>query len=100
MIMRIICAMKYTWDESKRQSNLNQHGLDFSDAEKLFSGPVVLFENTQNGYSEQKMIAAGLLDFSTVLVVYVKSGDETKIISMRKADSDETDLYYKNAGYF
>lgn len=26
--------------------------------------------------------------------------DSIRIISMRKAESDETDLFYRNAGYF
>ena len=37
--------MHFTWDESKRQSNLIDHGLDFADAEKVFAGPLVLFED-------------------------------------------------------
>jgi len=35
-----------------------------------------------------------------VLIVQVESDEEIRIISMRRADSDETDLYYRNAGYF
>ena len=38
-------SMHFTWDESKRQSNLIDHGLDFADAEKVFAGPLVLFED-------------------------------------------------------
>ena len=49
---------------------------------------------------EQRMIGIGLLDFLVVLIVHVESPDEIRIISMRKADSDETDLFYQNAGYF
>ena len=52
------------------------------------------------GYGEQRMIGIGLLDFLVVLIVHVESDESIRIISMRKADSDETDLYYKNAGYF
>ncbi len=46
------------------------------------------------------MIGIGLLDFLVVLVVHVESDEEIRIISMRKADSDETDLYYQNTGSF
>ncbi len=45
------------------------------------------------------MIGIGLLDFLVVLIIHVESDEEIRVISMRKADSDETDLYYKNAGY-
>lgn len=92
--------MKFIWDETKRQTNLLKHGLDFADAEKVFNGPLVLFEDTRENYGEQRMIGIGLLDYLVVLMVHVESDDAIRIISMRKADSDETDLYYKNAGYF
>ena len=92
--------MRYTWDEAKRQANLQKHGLDFVDAEKVFDSPLVLIEDTRKTYDEQRMIGIGLLDFLVVLIVHVESNEEIRVISMRKADSDETDLYYKNAGYF
>ena len=92
--------MNFTWDEPKRQSNLKKHGLDFADAVKVFSGPLVLFEDQRENYGEQRMIGIGLLDYLVVLIVHVESDDSIRIISMRKADSDETDLFYKNAGYF
>lgn len=92
--------MNFIWDELKRQSNLKKHGLDFKDAVKVFSGPLVLFEDQRETYGEQRMIGIGLLDYLVVLVVHVESDDSIRIISMRKADSDETDLFYKNAGYF
>lgn len=98
--MCIIRRMRYTWDEAKRQANLQKHGLDFVDAEKVFESPLVLIEDTREAYDEQRMIGIGLLDFLVVLIVHLESDEEIRVISMRKAESDETDLYYKNAGYF
>lgn len=92
--------MNFTWDESKRQVNLKKHGLDFADAQKVFSSPLVLFEDKRENYGEQRMIGIGLLGFLVVLIVHVESNEEIRIISMRKAESNETDLYFKNAGYF
>ena len=46
------------------------------------------------------MIGIGLLGTLVALIVHVESDEIIRIISMRKADSDETDLYYRNAGYF
>lgn len=91
---------RYTWDESKRQANLAKHGLDFADAEKVFAGPLVLIEDSRHEYGEQRMIGIGLLDFLVVLIVHVEADDEIRVISMRRANSDETDLFYQNAGYF
>ena len=92
--------MNFTWDEPKRQANLKKHGLDFADAEKVFSGPMVLFADQREDYGEQCMIGIGQLEYLVVLIVHVETDEQIRVISMRKADSDETDLYFKNAGYF
>ncbi|MDR3300351.1 MAG: BrnT family toxin [Candidatus Accumulibacter sp.] len=92
--------MRCTWDETKRHANLVKHGLDFADAERVFVSPMVLMEDARKDYGEQRMIGIGLLDFLVVLIVHVESDEEIRVISMRQADSDETDLYYQNAGYF
>ena len=92
--------MRYFWDEAKRVANLSKQGLDFADAEKVFAGPLVLFEDGREDYGEQRMIGIGLLETIVVLIVHVESDDSIRIISMRKAESDETDLFYRNAGYF
>jgi hypothetical protein len=89
-----------TWDEPKRQANLAKHGLDFADAEKVFAGPMVSFEDNRADYGEQRMIGVGLLDYLVVLIVHVEKDETIRIISMRKADGNETDLYYQNVGYF
>ena len=92
--------MNFTWGETKRRANIAKHGLDFADAEKVFAGPMVLFEDDRTDYSEQRMIGIGLLDYLVVLIVHPETNDTIRIISMRKAESDETDLYYENVGYF
>ena len=92
--------MHYLWDEAKRQANLAKYGLDFADAQRVFAGPMVLFEDRRADYGEQRMIGIGLLDCLVVLIVHVESDETIRLISMRKADNDETDLYYRNAGYF
>jgi uncharacterized protein len=90
----------FAWDEPKRQANLARHGLDFADAEKVFAGPMVLFEDDRADYGEQRMIGVGLLDYLVVLIVHVEKDETIRIISMRKADGNETDIYYQNVGYF
>ena len=65
---------------------------------KVFDGPMVLFEDLREDYGEQRMIGIGLLGTLVVLVAHVESDETIHIISMRKADNDETNLYYQNAG--
>jgi uncharacterized DUF497 family protein len=88
-------AKNFTWRESKRKSNLKKHGLDFADAKKVFTGPMAVFEDTSEDYGEQRLIGIGLLNFLVVLIVHVEFDRSIHIISMRKADSDETNLFYQ-----
>jgi len=37
--------MKYEWDEGKNQKNFAKHGLKFEDADTVFSGPCVTFND-------------------------------------------------------
>jgi uncharacterized DUF497 family protein len=60
---------------------------------------MVLFEDDREDYGEQRMIGIGLLDTLVVLLVHVETDETIRIISMRKADRYETNLYYQNAGY-
>lgn len=92
--------MRFTWDEAKRQANLNKHGLDFADVEQVFAGPMAIFEDTRETYGEQRLIGIGMLSTVVILIVHVESDETIRIISMPEATSDETDLYYLNTGYF
>lgn len=87
--------MHFTWDEAKRQANLKKHGLDFADAERVFAGPMAVFEDARLAYGERRLVGVGLLDCLVVLIVHVESDETIRIISMRKADRDETDLFYR-----
>ena len=92
--------MHFSWNETKRKANIAKHGLDFADAARVFESPTVLFEDDRQDYGEQRMIGIGLLESLVVLIVHVESETNIRIISMRKADSNETSLYYQNVGYF
>jgi hypothetical protein len=58
--------------------------------------PLVRKKGWVHKFPDSAMHTSGLRP----LIVHVEEDEEVRIISMRKADSDETDLYYKNAGYF
>ena len=48
--------MHYEWDEAKNQKNLAKHGLSFEDAEAVFSGPCVTFEDDRFDDGEERLI--------------------------------------------
>ena len=77
--------MKFTWDETKRKTNLAKHGLDFVDAKIVFSGVTFTFEDDRFAYGEQRFITIGMLNGTVVVIAHTESNDEVRIIPMRKA---------------
>lgn len=84
------------WDEAKRQSNLSKHGLDFRDAELIFDHDVWEIEDTREDYGEGRIITFGLLKGRVVILIYTPRDSAVRVISLRKADSDEEQLYFEN----
>ena len=83
--------MLFEWHESKRQSNLAKHLIDFHDAIRVFDGPV--FEKGRRRRGEQRVLAIGLMDGIEIVVVYVVRGRHRRIISARRAHRDERKDY-------
>lgn len=85
--------MKFEWDEAKRRTNYEKHGLDFRDAEKVFQGAVVTVLNSRKEYGEERFISLGRLVDVVVVVVHTARSERTRIISMRKAKFKERQAY-------
>ena len=90
--------MTFEWDEEKRQATLNKRGLDFADAERIFSGPILTKHDTRKDYGEDRYITLGALLGRPVLIVHTPRGDAVRIISMRKANEEEKAVYWEQAG--
>jgi len=90
-----IKSMNFTWHEEKRKSNLSKHGLDFTQAHKVFDGMTFTFEDNRFDYGEQRFISIGLLN-DVVVIVHTETSEEIRIISMRRANKNEQELYFKN----
>ena len=88
--------MRFTWREPKRRINLSKHGVDFTDAERVFAGPTFTFEDDREDYGEQRWVTLGLLGEQVMVIVHTETEDEIHIISMRKADKDEQLLFSTN----
>ena len=64
--------MRFEWDERKRQSNLEKHGVDFADLKSLFAGKTVTVLDDRFEYAEHRFITLGLLKG---IVLTVSHGD-------------------------
>lgn len=88
--------MTFVWDESKRLSNLQKHGLDFRDAADIFSFFALTKIDDRQDYGEDRWIVVGLLEGRTVVLVYVELENDTRrVISLRKATNHERAEYQK-----
>jgi len=83
----------YEWDETKSQENLSKHGLSFDDAEIVFAGPCLTFEDSRFDYGEPRFITLGHLEGRLVVVAHTPRGARMRIISMRKGNSREEKAY-------
>ena len=86
--------MNLGWDERKNEANIDKHGFDFADANRLFDLPMVVELDERYDYGEERWIGTGILDGRVVVVVYTEPDEETiRIISLRKALSYERKRY-------
>jgi uncharacterized protein len=80
---KVLDGMDYEWDEAKNRKNLAKHGLSFEDAEQVFAGPCVTFEDDRFAYGEERLITLGLLA-GLVVIAHAPRDDGTRIISTEK----------------
>ena len=83
----------FEWDEAKRQSNVEKHGLDFWDAVPVFDGRLVV-SFPAKAETEARVLTVGKLDdgkFYTV--IWTQRAEARRIISFRRARYGEERAY-------
>ena len=84
----------FSWDETKRLTNLRKHGIDFRDAPKIFRGFTLTAEDDRESYGERRFLTLGLLEDQVVSVAHTERGEDVRIISIRKATKYEARFYF------
>jgi uncharacterized DUF497 family protein len=92
--------MSFDWDVNKSQSNIAKHGISFEEAIAVFDDPNILtFEDNRFNYGEIRLISIGQTLLTTqekiviVVVVHTQRGQAIRLISARKANARERNLY-------
>jgi uncharacterized protein len=85
--------MEISFDPNKRNKVLEERGLDFADAQKIFSGRTATVEDRRKGYHERRFITAGVLDGRVVVMVWTPTPTGRRIISMRHCHETEARLW-------
>ena len=75
------------FDPLKRLRTIEQRGLDFLDAERVFAGRTLEFEDCRRDYGEGRIVCLGLLEGRMVVIIYTQRSFFRQIISMRKANA-------------
>lgn len=87
--------MNFEWDEDKRLTNIEKHGIDFIGIETLFEGDTVMILDDRFDYGEERFISFGLFDGRVVAVVHTETETTIRVISVRKATKNEEINYFK-----
>ena len=90
--------MKHEWDAEKNRKNVAKHGLNFEDAELVFAGTCVTFEDDRYDYGEERLFTLGVPAGRLVVIAHSPRDEGTRIISMRKANRHEQEIYQKRLG--
>lgn len=88
-----------TWDDAKRQVNITKHGIDFADCEGLFDGFMVTIEDDRDDYGEQRLRSLTLFHGVVLFVVWTPRGEDTHLISVRKANRHERKNFSQAFGH-
>ena len=89
--------MRFEWDERKRRSNLEKHGLDFLDVSVVFEAPHIVVPSADSG-DEERFLAIGTFEGRCVTVVYTTRSEAIRVISFRRARHEERQKYQKLYG--
>ena len=89
--------VNFEWDDAKALSNLNKHGVSFSEARELFESGRDYLEifDPAHSISEDRFIAIGAIRRGVAVVVFTEREDDiVRIIGARFATVREQEQYF------
>ena len=85
----------FEFDPKKSALNQEKHGINFADAQQLWSVPSVIFESNQ--LEEKRWLLIGALAGVCWTAVFTKRGNKIRIISVRRSRKQEMEVFYENS---
>ena len=90
--------MQFEWDEEKSESCFKERGFDFAYVLRAFLDPYrVVREDRRWNYGEERFQLLGKIEARLFFVVFTVRGESSGIISARKANRREVQLYGNEA---
>ena len=91
--------LKFEWDEAKNRRNKAKHGISFERASAVFGDRMAQdFLDGRDDYGEERWLTVGMAQGEVLAVVNTQREERYRLISARKANREETDAYFENAG--
>ncbi len=98
----IINDIEFEWDTLKNEKTIRKHSVSFEEAAEIFSNPDTVFEYDEDHSDlEDRWNAIGYSSKQRALIVchcYKEDDYIIRIISARKASSEDIDFYNQNQG--
>jgi uncharacterized DUF497 family protein len=92
-------TIRFEWDRRKSRENKRKHGVSFEEAQTIFwDENAIQYYDPDHSKDEDRFIMLGMSFLLRVLVVchcYRAKDSVIRIISARKADSDEKTAYWR-----
>jgi len=88
-------SLQFDWDDGKAKTNLRKHDISFAEAISVFFDPFsITIDDPDHSADEERFVDIGMSDRGRPLVVvYTERGARIRLISCRKASSDERKFY-------
>lgn len=89
--------MKLEFDLAKNAANFVKHGVSLAQAEHLEWDALVGIPDSRSDYGELRIIGYALIGERLHCVVFADRAGMRRIISLRKANEREVNLYAQNS---
>jgi uncharacterized protein len=83
----------FEFDIAKSASNKEKHGMDFDDAQQLWSGGKLVLLTARDLEEERRFAAIGVLQEKYWVAFYTHRADAIRLISVRRARTKEIEYY-------
>jgi uncharacterized protein len=88
----------FEFDPGKSALNKEKHGIDFDEAQALWLDENRVEQAARSEVEERRFVVAGLRQ-ALWCAVYTPRGENTRIISVRRARKEEAEAYERNKNH-
>ena len=84
--------MGFEYDQEKNTENRRKHGIDFEQAQSLWSDPMVV-EIPARVTDEPRWVVIGMISSRHWSAVITRRGENIRLISVRRSRDEEVAIY-------